>query len=282
MNALEQVLFTGSCLRHAVPAAFRVRLWAPWWPLAGAQAAWLAALVLFAHPAVAGLMVPLLEALAGPEVVHYPNLFRVLPGLQARGAFVVFALVGPVVAGAAALVFDDWFSGRPVAAGRALGAALRRAPALIVAQAPLQLVLLALTFGLAAWLEVRGSSGLVVRVFTLASLGASIVAQAVFLYVPVDVMLGHRGPLAAWAEIPRAFGRAGAVALSLVVLAAFAGMPVQALAAMADRIVDRGRPELMVSVVAAQAAFGLLVAFVLAGASVLGYRSLIEPAEDES
>lgn len=281
MNALEQGVFTASCLRHAVPAAFRPRLWTPWWPLALAQAAWLAAIVLFAHPSIAGLMVPLLTAMAGPEVVHYPNVFRILPGLQARGTFVAFAVVGPVVAGAAALVFDAWFSGRPFAAGRALGAALRRAPALIVAQAPLQLVLVAVTFGVSAWLEGRGSSGLVVRALTLASLGASVVAQAVFLYVPVDVMLGRRGPVEAWLELPRMVGRAGVVALLLVGLAAVAGLPVQVAGGMADRVVERGRPELMVALVVAQAGFGLVMAFVLAAGAVLAYRSLLEPHEEE-
>jgi len=282
VNALAQGIFTFSCLRHAVPAALRARLWIAWWPLALAQAAWLAALVLFAHPLVSGVMVPLLTSLAGPEVLHYPNVFRILPALQARGSFVAFALLGPVVSGAAVLALDAWFAGRPVAAGRALGAALRRAPALIVAQAPLQLVLLVLTFGLSSWLDARGSSGLVVRIVTLASLAASVVVQALFLYVPADLMLGNVRPHEAWRDLPRNAGRAGMVALMLVALAAVIGVPIQAAASMADRIVERGRPELMVAVVAVQALLELGVAFVLAASSVLAFRSLIEPSGEDA
>ena len=280
MNALEQAVFSASCLRHALPETFRPRSWIVWWPLIIAHGAWLAALVWFAHPAVAALMVPLLERLAGPEVLHYPNVFRVLPGLNARGAFVLLAVLGPVVAGAAALVFDDVFAGSRPAPGRALARAARRAPALIAAQLPLQLALLALTFGVSAWLEGRGSSGLTVRAFMLASLGAGVVAQSVFLYVPASVMLGGCGPLEAWREIPRAVGRAGVVALLLVAAAAVLGVPFQQAADMADPLVDRGRPEIMVAVVAAQVAFGLAVALVLTASSVLAYRSLLGPRED--
>ncbi|NOT33765.1 MAG: hypothetical protein HOP12_06290 [Candidatus Eisenbacteria bacterium] len=276
MNPLEQIALAGHALALVARASLHPRLWIPWLPLILVELAWLALLAGFAHPAVSGVMAPLLTAISGDAVLHYPNVFRILPGLHARGAFVIVATLGSIVVGASVWVFDELWAGRTPHPGVALGEALRRAPALIVAQAPLHLLTVVLTFGLAGWMEGRGSSGITVRALGLLATLAATVLQALFLLVPVHVMRASRSPLGAWLEIPRVFMRAGVTVVVLSTLVTVAGFPLEFLARFTERLVERGRPELVAAMVVAQIGFATLAGFVLAGAAVVCYRTRVE------
>ena len=277
MNLLEQVVLGWECVAMAFGQLQRPALWVPWLLLGVLQALVLASLIGFAHPWVSPLVAPLLMRAAGDAVLHYPNLFRVLPGLYARADFLLAMVPGVLAAGASSALVLSVATGRPASAAAGLRRALGRGLALVVANLPFLLMVLALSFGSEAWLASRGSGGLVVRVVTLAVLLATLVLQALGLYATPLVMLGGMSPLAAWRELPHLLGRGGGTALTLVLLASVPLLPLQQLARISDRIVDRGRPELVAVLLAAEIALTLVVSALLTGAAMLAVRAL----EDE-
>src|SRR5262245_58204005 len=113
-----------------LPRMVQPGLWPPWLLLGAVHLVALLMLAGFAHPAVSAVMAPLVTALAGAGVRHYPEVFRQLPELQAQTGFVVDALLGPIAAGAAVAMLAAAFERGRGTAGDALVHALERAGAL--------------------------------------------------------------------------------------------------------------------------------------------------------
>ncbi len=281
MNVLEQVSLAFQVLLRTARLIPRPALWMPWLVLGAAQLLALALLWGFAHPAVSWLMAPLLARAAGPEVLRYPNLLRTLPELFSRADLVISMLLGPIVIGAATLLFAQHLSGgRPRPAAALLGSG-RRAIALIVAQLPFNLVAIGLLVGPGEWLLRHGGprSRLLL---SLALVAGSVAVRSLLPYVAALVMLEGRGGLRAIRELPGAWARGfwSASVLGLVPLAAL--LPLRVLSGRAGTLVDHGDPERVVWLVAAQILISLAVWFMLTGSATLVYLVVMARPDSES
>ena len=268
-------------LAHALRQLFRPSLWAPWLVVWVLQLAVIAGLWWFAHPAISWLAAPVIQALAGENALRYPNIFRLMPALYARADLVIGALVGAVATGASTALFGAWFAGRPLRVREGLRRGLSRSVALICANLPLSLLLLGFSYGLDWWLEEREGPAAVRRLAPLLTLGMAVFLQAFFLWVTPLLMLGGRGLVAALASLPRAAASGMWTALTLAFAATVPLLPFQMLARASDQIVERGTPEMVGWLVAAQAGIALATAFVLTGGSALAYQTLVGPALEE-
>jgi hypothetical protein len=281
MDPFQQLALAGHCLVATFRELGRPGLWVPWLVLGLCQLAGLLLLAAFAHPAVSAVMAPLVARIAGPDVLHYPNVFRVLPALHARVAFVIDALIGVVAIGAATRLFAARFSDHDLTTAAGIREAARRWGTLVLAHLPLQILVLVLAFGVPEWLHARGSAGMTVRFGLLAGTAGVILVQVVFVLVAPLVMLAGLGVRDTWRELPTLISQAGFAAVAIAVAGTVATWPVQILGRFADRVVDRGTPELVIVLVGIQIVAALVAAFVTAGSITLVYQSLIGDTGDE-
>jgi hypothetical protein len=280
MNVLEQVALAWQCLRYAFCQLLSPTLWAPWLVVGVAQSMVIVALWWFAHPWLSWVVAPLLVAAAGPEVLRYPNLFRLLPALFSRVDLVIGASLGALAAGASTALFAARAAGGEPGPSAAWRQAFGRAVPLILVNLPLTLIAVALSYGLEAWLVARGSSGEVRRTAHWMSLGAAFLCQAWFLYVNALVILGRRGWLAALAALPRTAARGWVAALFLTLATLLPLLPIQWLASTSNALVDRGVPELVGWLVVAQVGVALLGSFLLTGGATLFFQSALAEPRD--
>jgi hypothetical protein len=281
MNGFEQLALAGHCMLATLRQLGRGGLWVPWLALGVLQGVALLMLAWFAHPWVSVVMAPLVTWLAGADALHYPSVFRVLPALHARAAFVVDALFGVVAIGAATRLFAARFANQPIPAGEGLRSAAGHWGTLLIAHLPLQLLVLGLSFGIPEWLHARGSSGVTLRLAILAGFGGALVIQVIFAMIAPLVMLAGLGVRDTWHELPSMVPKIGVAAVAIAVVATVINFPAQMLGRFADRIVDRGAPELVIALVALQVAVGLFAAFLTAGSITLVYQSLVGDTGDE-
>jgi hypothetical protein len=282
MNVLEQLALAWQCLRYALGQLLSPALWAPWLAVGVVQSLVIVALWWFAHPWLSWLVAPLLAATAGPEVLRYPNLFRLLPALFSRADLVIGASLGALAAGASTALFADRAAGGEPQPGAAWRQAFARAVPLILVNLPLTLIALALSYGIEAWLLAGGSPAEVRRLAHWASLGAAFLCQAWFLYVNALVILGRRGWLAALAALPRTAARGLVAALFLSLVTLLPLVPMQWLASASSGLVDRGIPELVGWLVVVQVGVALVSSFLLTGGATLYFQSaLAEPLDEE-
>ena len=278
MNALEQVALAGQALWHTLRRLGAGRLWAPWLALGAVQALVLAALVGFARPWLAWALAPLVRAGGGEAALHYPDFFRALPYLYSRADLVVAATAGAVLTGWSVALFAARWRGEPVRPGAGWATVAPRALTLVLAQLPINLLAFALSAGIARLLA--GRVGMTLRLGELLGLGAMVVLQALFLYLPALVVLERRGLRAAFAALPRAWSRGFWAGLVLGAAALLPLLPFGLLGQRADVMVGRGVPELTAWLTALQLVVGLVVWFLLAGGSTLVYLGSIADRED--
>jgi hypothetical protein len=273
VNPVEQLAIAWQCLRHAVAQLARPAFWAPWLLLGAIEVGAVVALAGFAHPALSWFTAPILVRLGGEPALHYPAIFRMLPALFARADLVIATLIGSLVTGVATALFAVRYVGGEGPPGDLWWRALRRSPTLVMVSLPLTLLTLALSAGLST--VTADGSGLVNLAAGVVAFGAALLLQAWFVFAVPYVVLDGRGWIAALSGLPRAAARGMVGALFLTLLAALPSLPFQQLARAADVIVDRGRPELMVGVLCAQIAAGLIGAFVLTGSVTLFFQSAV-------
>jgi hypothetical protein len=281
MSVFAQLALAWQSFLYTFRQLFRGSLWAPFALQLAAEVAVIAALWWFAHPWLSWFMAPILERVGGAGALRYPSVFRLMPGLYGRVDFVIVALLGSVVIGAATALFAARFSGATVRAGDAISGAGRRAFALILANLPVNLLMLVLFYGIDAWLADRESSGRVRLMAHAGVLGLAVIVQAFFLYVTPLVVLERRSALAALAALPRAAARGIWAALLLGFLTLVLLLPIQQLAGLSDRLVARGTPELVGWLVVVQACVALLTSFLLAGSATLVFQSAVQEREGE-
>jgi hypothetical protein len=205
----------------------------------------------------------------------------VLPALHARVAFVIDALIGVVAIGAATWLFAARFSDHRPPGGDGLRAAAGRWGTLVLAHLPLQVLVLLLAFGIPEWLNARGSAGMTVRLGMVAGIVGVFLVHVVFVLVAPLVMLAGLGVRDTWRELPTLFSHAGFAAVVIALVGTAVTWPVSLLGRFADRIVDRGSPELVILLVGVQITAALIAAFVTAGSITLVYQSLIGDTGDE-
>ena len=282
MNPFDQLAMAWQALSRTLRRLPRPAPWAPFAILGAFQLAVLALLMGFAHPSVSWFMAPYVQREGGASLLHYPNLFRVLPGLHGRIDLWLGATLGAIVVGAATRVFADDFSGRRPAPGAAIVAASRRAVSLVLASLPFNLLVFLLSFGVDWLLNSRRSAPLTRHVSDGFVLAASIVLQSVFFYVACDVMLAGRNALGALAAVPRAASRGFFAALAIGTVTALPLLPIDFLASRSGLLVDRGNPELVGWLMLVEILVGLVLWFVLAGSSTLVYLTLIHRDEERT
>lgn len=282
MSVFEQLALGFQAMLHSLRSLLAWRLWIPWVLLAIPQLAVVAAIGFFAHPLLSGVMVPLLTAVAGDQVLHYPNALQALPRLYDRADLLIGALVGSVVIGVATVMFADWFRGRDVAIRSQLGIAWRRVPALVLVQLPFNLLLVGLSVVVQTWLARRGGGGIVESAASVAAVAGSLVLQAAFFYVTAKVILGGSGVVSALASVPATWKRGFAPALLVSVLTLIVLLPVQWLAGHQELVMERGRPELLAGLTLVRLGAGLLNGFLLSGCATLLYLSLFDRPEPVS
>jgi hypothetical protein len=272
---LEQVVLAFQSLAHSAREGRQWRLWVPWLPVLALQLGALACLWWFAHPALSWFMAPWLEWVAGESVLHYPNVFRLLPALYGRADLVIVLLAGAVAVGASTVMFGTRFTGRELSARAGVRRALARGLVLVLANLPLNLLVLGL-YGLEGWLDadsrMQGASRPALALLILA---LAILLQAFFLFLNPLLMLGGRGLVASFQALPQAALRGRWAALTLAAVLWVPLLPIQLLAHAAPRIAERGTPELVGGLVVTQIVIALLVAFLLTGGSTLIYQSLV-------
>lgn len=267
MNPFEQIALAWQSLGHALRRLLRPRLWVPWLALGLIQTGLLVKLAFAAHPWVSPFFAPLVVRLAGERALHYPDLFLALPGLYSRIDLVIAALPGAIVFGAATALFRDVGLGRTPRPGAALALALRRAPALILAQLPFHLLAAGWAAGVAALAAGRG--GLVVPAAYLLALGGSLLFQTLFLYASAFVVIEGRGTLATLAALPHGWRQGCWAALTLSVLLVLPLLPLHLLSGAGSVIAARGRPELLAVMTFAQLVIALITSFLLYGSAAL-------------
>lgn len=279
MNALEQTVLAAQALWRTLRRMGSARLWTPWLVLGLVQALVLAALTAFARPWLAWALAPLVRAGAGEAALHYPDFFRALPLLYDRADLVVAALVGSIVTGwSVALFASGWRGARP-AVGEGWFRVAPRSLALVLVQLPFNV----LAFGLSVAVGhlLAGRVGMTLRAGQAAGLGAMVVLQALFLYLPAMVVLERRGLGAAFAALPRTWARGFWAALVVGAAALLPLLPLDVLGRRTDLLVGRGTPELVVGLVILDLLVGLLVSFLLAGSSTLVFLGAVSDAEGE-
>jgi hypothetical protein len=275
VSPFEQLAVAWQALLRALRAMIRGGLWVPFLWLGLCEVLVLLALVGFAHPAVSWFMAPVLQRLGGAATLRYPNVFRILPALYGRADLAIGAVFGSIAVGAATWLFAEHFRGATTPAGEGLRRGFGRAVPLVLVNLPFNLLVAALAFGLEAWVAHRGSGGLVPRLASAIILGGSILLQALFFYVNALVMLEGRSVWGALSGLPETWARGFWAALLLGLVLALPLLPLQYLSNRANVIVERGTPELVGWLVAAQAAVSLALWFLLAGSATLAYLSLV-------
>jgi len=280
MSVIEQLTVAWQALLHTAADLRRGALWVPLLVLGAVQLAVVELMWWFAHPAVSWFMAPLLSRLAGPEVLRYPNVFRVMPGLYAQVDVVLGAVVGSVMVGAATMLFAAHARGQSPQVGEALGSAWKKALTLIVVNLPFNLLVVALSYGLEWWIAQRGSGAMVQRLSYGVVLLGSVTLQAFFFYVAALVMLEGRGVVGTLAALPHSWARGFWAALLVGTLLLIPLLPIHLLSGNSSMLVDRGSPELVGWMVVIQWALGLVLWFLLAGTSTVLYLSLVvEPVD---
>ncbi len=279
MNPLEQVALAGQALWHTLRRMGTGRLWVPWLLLGAVQGVVLLALAHFARPWLAWALAPLVRAGAGEGALHYPDFFRALPSLYARADLVVVATVGAILTGWSVALFAARWRGSPDGPATTWAAVAPRALTLVLAQLPFNVLAFALSAGIGAVLEAR--AGVVLRLGQLVGLGAMVVLQALFLYVPALVVLERRGLAGTFAALPRTWVRGFWAGLVLGLAALVPLLPLDALGGSVGLLVGRGLPELAAWLTALQLLAGLVVSFLLAGGSTLVFLGSVADAERE-
>lgn len=281
MSLLEQVALVWEALFRTLCQMLRPGLWVPWCMLLLVEMTVVWALWSFAHPALSWFMVPLLVRVLGPGVLHYPEMFRHLPALVGKAELVIVATVAAILIGAATRLFASVFLGRLPDPGAALAEALRRAPALILAQIPFHLLALGLGAGAAAVLGGAKHGGLVRLLGLVLVNGGGLLIQALGLFVTALVVLETRAPWDAWRELPRAWSRALWAALILSGVLALVQFPFVWLESHATTLVDRGTPELVGLIVILQMLVALVTSMIVTGCATLVFLAVIDRAQEE-
>jgi hypothetical protein len=277
VNAFEQVAIGWQALVRSAERLRRPALWIPALVLGAVEWGVVALLCEFARPAVSWFMVPLMRRAGGDALLRYPSLYVALPSLFARADIVIAATLGTVVMGTLTLQFAAAFRGVPLRSAAAWLAAVRRAPALVLANLPVHVLLFAFASGVDAWLLSRGSGGLVRKLSGLIVAGSGIGIQALWFFVTSEIVLGGRGAFGAWTAMPRAALRGFWAALLISILSALALLPFTMLAERSATIVNRGVPELVAALTVAQIAVAIVRTLLVSGSAAMIYLALVEP-----
>ena len=277
MRFLEDLALAWQALWHTLVRAWNPRLWVWALPLVAAQALVVLILWYAAHPLVSWFMAPILRRAVGPQALHYPHLFELMPNLFDRADGVLGGLVGSIAFGAATPAFASAFRGEAVHARASLARAFALAGKLVLVLLPFNLLLYAMGWTGQHVLGPMLAGRTIARALPLFVTAGSLLAQAAFFYAVALVVLEGLGTRAAWRALPSTWrpGFVPALIVSTItlVLLSFARLP----AVTPGLLVDRGVPELAGWLTVWHVVTGLVNGFVLTGAATLLYLVAVAP-----
>lgn len=220
----------------------------------------------FHRPLVAWFMVPILRALVGPGVLHYPTLFLDLPALFSPVNIALDILLGGWVFGTAWII--AWklaTDADPRGSRREAGRVYAK---LLLLRLPISLLPLLFSLLLPMVLPERADGsfgGTAQRIQRFGTFLFAVLVESAFLFAPAALLLGGRSLKGALAETFRMLGRAP-LAIFLVVLAPNClNLLVDVAVRRRDTIVFRLTPETMGLV-----ALGAVLAYTIASFFVIG------------
>lgn len=218
------------------------------------------------------LWVPLLSWFPGARALHYPNYFVFLPMLVSHLDLFVSAILGSLTVGWGSLLLREVYVGQPRPMGQSLGASARRYGALL---------LVGILVSLATYLISRlggllppdllvgyARRQLAVRIlFYALTLGV----QSAALYVPLSLLFNNRGLGTAFREGLSFFSQHRMMTLLLVALPFLITLPLSMALENPARVVERFKPELLLTLSFANLGVAGLASFFIAGATVRFY-----------
>jgi hypothetical protein len=275
VNPLEQIALAWQALVRSLLQLHRPRLWAPALILAVLELAAVALIWNFAHPALSAAMAPLLRALGGEPLLHYPNVLLSLPALHARFEVAILAIAGPLLGGATMLLFAAGFRRAALRPAAALGEAASRAASLVAVQLPVTLLGWWLAPALQFLVRPGHAGGLRALLFPVLVAGVALLLRALFLYLPAVVVLEGRNALQAFAELPRTWGRGGWGALLIALVPMIPAAVGPALASRFPALETRFGPEAMAGLEALQILVGVVAWLLYWGSTTLTYLGAV-------
>ncbi|MBD3336052.1 MAG: hypothetical protein GF355_11110 [Candidatus Eisenbacteria bacterium] len=189
---LAQVSWSLWSLGQGVRSIGRDRIWLPFAALFALQVLLLLTLTNFFAWPISLVMVPIVRATLGETALHYPYNFLALPFAWSRLAIVVdVALSGFVMAWTYRLFLRSRGEEPPDSRRR-----LRSWWRFAVARIPFQLALVLVLILTPSWVRggEDGLGGNALRLFRAATLAVSIGIEALFLYVPFQLLRERLGP----------------------------------------------------------------------------------------
>jgi len=251
---------------------------APLLVYAAAQVAVLVSIVFFAYRPFSAFAAPALAWRFGPQALHYPNNLFVLRAAVGQADLPLSVLLGPLTAGAAAVLFASLYAGRPERVGTAFrwaGAAYLPLLCVTALSAPLSQA--AVRVPLALWGHLADASPNRFRLVRLATIAVVLALQALLVYAVPGIAAARLRLAEALARSVRTALRQPVTTYLLVAVpAAFELLPAW-LARQGEAIALRLSPELLAAVMVLWIAVILASSYAVIGTAT---RVFVHSAED--
>ena len=231
----------------------------PFLAFAVVQVLILGALAFFTTPALASIMLPVVRALGGEPVLHYPTSFVLLP---ATYRVVYLPLVATVGFALWSLGVWSMIAHHDVGARSGARSFRRALPSIISIGIVFVVVTVAIGRGLAI-LAGQLPPGIPSKIATLGIIAVTACAQALLVYAPAVVRLRGGGALAAM-RASVGYARRMFLPTALVIATVLVvHLPVDAIVGNADVLAARFRPEIVFHFMVGSIVLEVVTAFIL-------------------
>lgn len=267
MNPVEQLNLTIWSWIESVKSMRRGANFVPLLLYLGVQLVLFAALWNFAHPAISWIFAPMMKSSFGEAALHYPNDRIVFPALFARLDLVLGVALGALLFGAATWLFAQTFRSGKTSVRESLRQAVRRYPALAGSQLPGTILAAGVLFLAERQIGTTADMpGTTIRLLRYGSLFVAIVAQALFAFAMVLVVLEGASLKDALGRSVRLAGRNAIGTFMLVAVPVLMHYPAALLVRRGPLLMDRGAPEILPLITGADMVVGLIANYlILAG-----------------
>jgi hypothetical protein len=220
----------------------------------------------FANPAVSWFMVPLLTRSFGEPATHYPNNLLVFPAMFTQVELVLGLLWGTLLFAAASYLFAAGFGAAKVRLGEALARARACYPQLVLSQIPATILAAGVLFLAERHIATTaGITGNAIRLYRYGGFFLSIVFQALFAFAMVQIVFERVGLARALGRSVRLASRNAIGCLLLVGIPSLMHYPASAIVRRAPLLLERGAPEMLALVTAADVLVGFITNYLWLG-----------------
>jgi hypothetical protein len=237
----------------------------PFVVFAAVQCLVLLALASFPFRPFSAFMVPVVEWLGGPNALHYPSHYLLLPEMYHRVYLPLVATVGFALFGWAVFMMGDRFAreGARVPTAPPLARSL---PAMVVVGVVYVAAATAVP-ALFTWLGGLVSSDPIARLVNLAGALGSVAVQALMVYALLFIRTAGSGPVDALRRSAACARPRFAVTALLLLTVVLAHLPIDSLLAQPDKVVLKFKPELVLYLLAAGVVVELITSYILFAAT---------------